>query len=139
MTADVAVCLLHPVLRYSLTVDGVDTEATPPPVEWVPESCTLPTAEQPLRVAEFDDLFAAGLWRLERLNPTALRLYLDPEMRGTAVDLTDRETGCCSFFTFDVTSVGELVALDAGVPPGHVDVLDALAARAANAAGLSDE
>ena len=27
-------------------------------VTWVPESCKLPTVEQPLRVAEFDALFA---------------------------------------------------------------------------------
>ncbi|MEV6153769.1 hypothetical protein AB0L53_25835 [Nonomuraea sp. NPDC052129] len=26
--------------------------------QWVPSECTLPTAEQPLRVAEFDALFA---------------------------------------------------------------------------------
>ena len=25
---------------------------------WVPEACTLPTVEQPVRVAEFDELFA---------------------------------------------------------------------------------
>ncbi|MFI5877126.1 hypothetical protein ACIBAH_32705 [Streptomyces sp. NPDC051445] len=28
---------------------------------WVPQSCTLPTTEQPLRVAEFDTLFAERL------------------------------------------------------------------------------
>ncbi|MEU9473975.1 hypothetical protein AB0D78_47270 [Streptomyces avermitilis] len=28
---------------------------------WIPASCTLPTTEQPLRVAEFDALFAERL------------------------------------------------------------------------------
>ena len=27
-------------------------------VGWVPQACTLPTVQQPLRVAEFDGLFA---------------------------------------------------------------------------------
>ena len=27
------------------------------PDDWAPDACTLPTAERPLRVAEFDDLF----------------------------------------------------------------------------------
>jgi hypothetical protein len=33
---------------------------------WVPEACTLPTVEQPLRVAEFDDLFATALRGIAR-------------------------------------------------------------------------
>ena len=28
---------------------------------WVPQACALPTGEQPLRSAEFDDLFATAL------------------------------------------------------------------------------
>lgn len=28
---------------------------------WVPQSCTLPTAERPLRIAEFDTPFAERL------------------------------------------------------------------------------
>jgi hypothetical protein len=38
---------------------------------WVPEACTLPTVDQPLRAAEFDDLFA-----------TALLLFRGPQERG---------------------------------------------------------
>ncbi len=30
---------------------------------WVPDACTLPTVDQPLRVAEFDDLFARAAKR----------------------------------------------------------------------------
>ena len=39
----------------------------------VPAACTLPTAEQPLRVAEFTDLFAALLSGVERTSPTSDR------------------------------------------------------------------
>jgi hypothetical protein len=31
---------------------------------WVPDACTLPTEEVPLRVAEFDALFASTLRRV---------------------------------------------------------------------------
>jgi hypothetical protein len=105
--------------------------------DWVPQACTLPTAEQPLRVAEFDDLFASGLLGQERLAPTRLQLRLDAAVEATARDLTARETSCCSFFGFDYTSAvdGEL-QVDVTVPQAHVDVLDALAVRAAVAAGL---
>jgi hypothetical protein len=35
---------------------------------WVPEACTLPTVEQPFRVAEFDDLFAVALCDVRRVK-----------------------------------------------------------------------
>lgn len=105
--------------------------------DWVPQSCTLPTAEQPLRIAEFDDLFAVGLRGLERVTPTRLQLHLDPAAEATARDLTARETSCCSFFSFDYTTGADGgLLLDVTVPPAHVAVLDSLAARAAGAAGL---
>ncbi|WP_433352534.1 hypothetical protein ACQP25_05150 [Microtetraspora malaysiensis] len=34
-------------------------------MEWTPAECTLPTEERPLRVAEFDELFASALYGLE--------------------------------------------------------------------------
>jgi hypothetical protein len=106
--------------------------------DWVPQACTLPTAEQPLRVAEFDDLFTAGLRGFTRPAPTRLELRLDAATEATARDLTARETSCCSFFVFEFASApdGQLL-LDVGVPGAHVEVLDALAVRAAAAAGLS--
>ena len=102
-------------------------------MEWVPSSCTLPTPQQPLRVAEFDALFAASLRRVERLAPACLRLVLAETggVRATAEDLTARETACCSFFTFTVTVGDEAeLFLDAEVPAAQVEVLTALAARA---------
>ncbi|NUU24989.1 MAG: hypothetical protein HOV68_26320 [Streptomycetaceae bacterium] len=102
---------------------------------WVPPSCTLPTEEQPLRVAEFDALFAASLVRVERPEPTRARLVLGADAESPARDLAARETGCCSFFTFAFApgdTAGHVV-MDVTVPPAQVAVLDALAERAARA------
>jgi hypothetical protein len=98
---------------------------------WVPQACTLPTAQRPLRVAEFDDLFATALRGQQRLSPTALRWRLDPTVEQTARELTGRETECCSFFTFTFAPDGDAVQLDVAVPAAHIDVLDALANQAA--------
>lgn len=95
----------------------------------MPSSCTLPTPERPLRVAEFDALFAAAS-RVERAAPGELRAALPLELAGTAASLAAREIGCCSFFTFTLTlSAGELT-LGISVGERHVEVLDALARRA---------
>ncbi|WP_231931066.1 MerR family transcriptional regulator [Micromonospora coriariae] len=100
---------------------------------WVPDSCRLPTAEQPVRLAEFDRFFADVVRRLERPSAQLLRLHLvgTADAERTARDLTARESACCSFFTFDVTRTGpDAVTLDVRVPSSHVGVLDALAERA---------
>jgi len=36
---------------------------------WAPEACTLPTAERPFRVTEFDDLFSTSLRGAVRVDP----------------------------------------------------------------------
>ena len=103
----------------------------------MPQACNLPTAEQPLRIAEFDDLFTTSLRGLARLAPNRLQLRLAAGAEATARDLTSRETSCCSFFVFDYALApdGHLL-LDVTVPDAHGDVLDALAVRATTAAGL---
>jgi hypothetical protein len=100
--------------------------------DWVPSSCTLPTADRPLRVAEFDDLLGTAVVRVERPGPGELRIALvaSPEVAGAAAALAVRETACCSFFTFTLTATGGALSLGVTVPPGQVAVLDALAARA---------
>jgi len=103
---------------------------------WAPEACTLPTVERPLRLAEFDDLFATALREQLRLSPTAVRWLLDPAAEGTARDLTSRESVCCSFFSFAFAGDGDVLRLDVQVPAAHVDILDALAERAA--AGMTE-
>jgi hypothetical protein len=104
---------------------------------WAPEACTLPTPERHLRLAEFDELFATALRRQERPGPVRLRWELDPARESRARDLADRETECCSFLAFTFTSTTDSLLLDVQVPPTRVDVLDALAARAAAVGGTS--
>ena len=103
--------------------------------DWVPEACTLPTIERPLRLIEFDGLFARGLTAQQRLSATLLRWSLDRGVESEARDLTARETACCSFFTFGFIVVGAALQVDVQVPPTQAKVLDELAARAS--AGLA--
>ncbi|GIH20800.1 hypothetical protein [Rugosimonospora africana] len=97
---------------------------------WVPQACTLPTPERPLRVAEFDQLFATALRGQQRLSPTELRWELDPDAEPMLRDLTSRETACCSFFIFTISPGTSELRLDVRVPANYVQVLDGLAARA---------
>ena len=95
--------------------------------------CTLPTPERPLRVAQFDDLFAATLRSIDLAGPTHARLVLagDQAVADRARTLTGAETACCSFFTFGVSGPEEgLVTLDIDVPAAYAEVLAGLIARA---------
>lgn len=96
---------------------------------WVPEACALPTTEQPLRVAEFDSLFATALSSAVRTSPTTLRLVLSADAEAIARDLTAREAACCSFFNFTIEPRSDVLLVDVQVPASHVDVLDAITAR----------
>ncbi|HEY2796047.1 MAG TPA: hypothetical protein VGJ28_27025 [Micromonosporaceae bacterium] len=101
-------------------------------IAWVPDSCTLPTVERPVRRAEFDDVFALTR-SIERPNERSARFRLTgrPGLAPLLSDLAARESECCSFFTFAVNPLpsGD-VDFDIAVPAAHVDVLDALVARA---------
>ncbi|MFF1817808.1 hypothetical protein ACFVWG_10970 [Kribbella sp. NPDC058245] len=105
-------------------------------LDWVPASCTLPTVEQPIRVAEFDDLFNAYVQGAERVDATTLRLTLAADAEAAARDLAGRESSCCSFFGFDFIPAGDVMEMTVTVPAAHVAVLDALAARITAAVGL---
>jgi len=106
---------------------------------WEPDGCTLQTAERPLRLAEFDALFATAVLRAEPLTATHARLHLTggAGLAATIRDLTARETECCSFFDFTVTpraaAEGEALTVDVAVPAQYADVLSALLARAGTA------
>ncbi|KHL17075.1 hypothetical protein CLV56_0793 [Mumia flava] len=97
-----------------------------------PDACTLPSAAQPLRVAEFADLFGSRRALVSRERPTVLRIELEaePGLAAAVEDLTRRETRCCSFFDFAVREVGGAVTLRVGVPETEVEVLDGLQALA---------
>ncbi|WP_330179202.1 hypothetical protein OHB26_22240 [Nocardia sp. NBC_01503] len=97
---------------------------------WVPDACTLPTVEQPTRVAEFDQLFATAVGAITRPTSTSLELTLPAEAEAAARDLAARESQCCAFFTFDFETGTAGTTMRIGVPAGQVAILDALAARA---------
>ncbi|MEU4422444.1 hypothetical protein AB0F81_17590 [Actinoplanes sp. NPDC024001] len=102
----------------------------------VPDACTLPTAQRPMRLAEFDELFATAVRAVEQIDTTHARLHLTGPagLAARVRDLTARETECCSFFAFTTTprpaTDGEAVVLDIEVPAAHAAVLASLAQRA---------
>ena len=119
---------------------------SPAPADWAPvDACTLPTADQPLRVAEFDDLFATALRAIERPDAAGrARLVLagGDDLAERVQRLADAETACCSFFTFTLTPLATdkvvaadrtMLALDIEVPVARADVLAALIQRAEQA------
>jgi hypothetical protein len=105
------------------------TEAAPPASSWAPADCTLPTAERPLRAAEFAGLVREAVTGMERLDTGRLRLTLrrDRSVAARAAELAAAETECCSFFTFALTIANDSLVLDVTVPPARAAILDALA------------
>src|SRR5215207_10411955 len=87
----------------------------------VPAACTLPTADRPLRVAEFGAFFASA-GAVSRPAPGWLRVRFPVSDDAAVQDLVARESACCSFFTFAIADG----CLDVRVPPGQVAVLDGL-------------
>lgn len=107
---------------------------------WVPQACTLPTEDQPLRVAEFDELFAVAVRPADRLAPSTLCVHLPPgeDTVLVAQDLVARETDCCSFFTFELRVHATGTELEARVPESQTAVLDAIEQRAEAARTTGD-
>jgi hypothetical protein len=93
--------------------------------EWVPDACTLPTSDRPLRLAEFGELFAWVL-RSKRMQPTRLDLVLPADVESAARDLARRESECCSFFAFEFDGAGDDVVMRIEVPAAHTEVLDGI-------------
>jgi hypothetical protein len=120
-------------LLTTMTEDRPADEPGPVPLAWARvDACTLPTAERPVREAEFDALFAAALHSVERPAANWLRLNLDAGagVETRARDLTARESSCCSFFDFRLTTTDGAPTLDVRVPEARIEVLDGLARRA---------
>lgn len=103
----------------------------------VPAACSVPAADHPLRVSEFDALFAGSLAGLERVDATTqdLRFRFEPGLDRSIGELAARETECCSFFTFTLDRA-EGLGLRVRVPGQYVEVLDGLQRLAQTAAGL---
>jgi hypothetical protein len=95
------------------------------------DACTLPTVQRPLRLAEFEALFRESVVAVER-EENSIRLTLRGSLglRDRVLDLTHRESQCCSFFDFSVDGDDDGVVLVIAVPPAQADILDALSARA---------
>lgn len=119
--------------RAGLGRGGRGTAAAPVATAWVPaDACTLPTAEQPFRVAEFAALLATALRRAQRRERGWLRLWLTatPEVEATTRELIARESQCCSFFDFHLTSARGDLLLDVRVPDDRCEVLDGISRQA---------
>ncbi|MBF6172291.1 hypothetical protein [Nocardia blacklockiae] len=108
---------------------------SPDAADWAPDACTLPTAEQPTRVAEFGRFFAESVRRVHRVTPTSLELTLAAEAEPVARDLAARESSCCSFFRFEFISTDADSVMRVEVPDSYAEVLDAFAAQATAARG----
>ena len=96
---------------------------------WVPDACTLPTVQQPIRLAEFDRFVAESVHSTTRPTPTRLDLHLAPGAEAAGRDLASRESSCCSFFTFEFDATATGVVMRIGVPTAYIEVLDAFATR----------
>ncbi|NYI81267.1 hypothetical protein [Nocardioides panzhihuensis] len=95
------------------------------------DACTMPTTERPLRLAEFDALFASTVRSVERRgDEVRMRLAGEDGLAERVRALTARETSCCSFFAFTVEGTDQDLTLDISVPPARQEILDALAERA---------
>ena len=94
----------------------------------VPAACTLSPAQQPVRGAEWGDLFGTDVLEIRRENPTSAQIVLrpDPLVAARAADLAVRETQCCSFFVFSQTATGGTLTVEIVVPPKQSAALDAL-------------
>ncbi len=103
---------------------------------WVPASCTMPTVDQPLRLAEFDQFFAHDVASVTTTPEGSVRLDLRPtaEVAERAAGLAAAETSCCSFFEFGLTLTDGAVRMTISTDPSHADVLAALRRRAENVA-----
>ena len=99
---------------------------------WVPDACTLPTEQRPLRRAEFDDLFTTVVTDIGRVSPTHARFGMSgaDALADRVADLARREQSCCSFFVFEIERDGDRLVLDVRVPQAYAEVLTALVARA---------
>jgi hypothetical protein len=98
-----------------------------------PRACTLPTEERPVRLAEFELLFSEHLRRVARTGDRSAVFHLTggDSLLNRVRDLADRESSCCSFFSFEIAQPEPSdVTLRVGVPRRYRNVLRALADRA---------
>jgi hypothetical protein len=95
----------------------------------IEDFCTLPTAAQPMRVKEFDELFRYQVGQPRRTGPHRVEFSF-PSADGLSAQVSDlvaRESACCSFFEFTIEGLDQdRLVLQIRVPANRDDVLDAL-------------
>ncbi|HEU4908999.1 MAG TPA: hypothetical protein VFT17_09050 [Propionibacteriaceae bacterium] len=108
----------------------------------IEEFCTLPTAAQPERLLEFDELFRRQANPPRRIGPHQVEFsFADAKgLYAEVSDLVARESACCSFFDFMIDQRSRVGAQDqlvlrVRVPASRDDVLEALLDRAVAAVG----
>ncbi len=101
------------------------------------DACTLPSADRPVRLSEFDDVFRRHVRAVQR-DGDVVRLVLrrDVGLGEQLRDLAARGSNCCSFFTFTITEHDEDITLTISVPPSQRAILVALYDRAAELSSL---
>jgi hypothetical protein len=106
--------------------------------DWVPSACTLPTTEQPVRIAQFDDLFRKAVSGVDQPSSGNVRLTLHPSPQNAAraARLAAMESSCCAFFSFDLAIANGELTLSVVARPAHEQILNAFAVRARNEAGV---
>jgi hypothetical protein len=97
-----------------------------------PEACTLPVAERPDRIEEWDALFRGHVLSVNRTSETQTTMQLEPVpwVAAETAHLALREAGCCSFFEFTIRAAGNRLRLTIEVPQRYADVLAGLSDRA---------
>lgn len=101
-----------------------------PDLQWIPDTCTLPTVDRPLRVAAIDQFVIDSVLSIDQVDPTTLRLIIDGAAIDRARDLAAQETVCCTFFDFTMTPLADGTAtMQVSAPAAQLPVLEALAAR----------
>jgi hypothetical protein len=99
----------------------------------IEEFCTLPSAAQPMRLMEFEELFRRQVSQPRRMGPHQVQFtFANADgLYGRVSDLVARESACCSFFQFMIKAVEQdHLVLRVGVPASRDDVLNALLDRA---------
>lgn len=109
--------------------------------------CSLPAADQPMRLMEFDELFRRQVAPPHRIGPyrAEFRFGSADGLHAKVSDLLARESECCSFFDFMIDQRAERrvnrdqLLLQVGVPASRTDVLEALLNRALAAVAKAEE
>jgi len=91
-----------------------------------PVACTLPGADQPGRLDEWNELLGLTLGRASVAGGVRLWFPPDPHVAGRLGDLAVREQACCSFFTFTLHLTPDAVTLDVHAPEDALQVLSGL-------------